>query len=208
LFHLVNETACFVCHVTHRYAKHISRFVEVIELCNSVAKIISNCFQRNQLCHVSHKAVHLIGQDRKKRNVGDCVTAQSQETDGEGEPFSFSKLFHDVEAYYISIGMTYEQFWHGDVWLAKVYRDAEELRERRANAEAWRNGFYMASALSSTVGNMFRKKGSKPIKYMDRPIPLTQKEKDEYEYQRAVEAQERIKRMMFSMMESDGGSDG
>jgi hypothetical protein len=140
--------------------------------------------------------------------VGDCVTAQSQETDGEGEPFSFSKLFHDVEAYYISIGMTYEQFWHGDVWLAKVYRDAEELRERRANAEAWRNGFYMASALSSTVGNMFRKKGSKPIKYMDRPIPLTQKEKDEYEYQRAVEAQERIKRMMFSMMESDGGSDG
>lgn len=122
--------------------------------------------------------------------MGDCVTAQSQETDGEGEPFSFSKLFHDVEAYYISIGMTYEQFWHGDVWLAKVYRDAEELRERRANAEAWRNGFYMASALSSTVGNMFRKKGSSPIKYMDRPIPLTQKEKDEYEYQRAVEAQE------------------
>lgn len=106
--------------------------------------------------------------------MGDCVTAQSQETDGEGEPFSFSKLFHDVEAYYISIGMTYDQFWHGDVWLAKVYRNAEELRERRANAEAWRNGFYMASALSSTVGNMFRKKGSKPIKYMDRPIPLTQ----------------------------------
>ena len=75
------------------------------------------------------------------------------------------------------IGMTYDQFWHGDVWLAKVYRDAEELRERRANVEAWRNGFYTASALSSTVGNMFRKKGSKPIKYMDRPIPLTQKEK-------------------------------
>lgn len=120
-----------------------------------------------------------------------------------------SKLFHDVEAYYISIGMTYDQFWYGDVWLAKVYRDAEELRERRANAEAWRNGFYMASALSSTVGNMFRKKGSRPIKYMDRPIPLTQKEKDEYEYQRAAEAQERIKRMMFSMMEQkDGGSDG
>lgn len=102
----------------------------------------------------------------------------------------------------------YDQFWYGDVWLAKVYRDAEELRKRRANTEAWRNGFYMASALSSTVGNMFRKKGSSPIKYMDRPIPLTQKEKDEYEYQRAVEAQERIKRMMFSMMESDGGSDG
>lgn len=120
-----------------------------------------------------------------------------------------SKLFHDVEAYYISIGMTYDQFWRDDVWLAKVYRDAEELRARRANVEAWRNGFYTASALSSTVGNMFRKKGSSPIKYMDRPIPLTQKEHDEYEYQRALEAQERIKRAMFSMMnQKDGGSNG
>ena len=70
------------------------------------------------------------------------------------------------------------------------------------------SGWQRSTVLSSTVGNMFRKKGSSPIKYMDRPIPLTQKEKDEYEYQRAVEAQERIKRMMFSMMESDGGSDG
>ena len=92
-------------------------------------------------------------------------------------------------------------------FLAKVYRDAEELRARRANVEAWRNGFYTASALSSTVGNMFRKKGSSPIKYMDRPIPLTQKEQDEYKYQRALEAQERIKRAMFSMMnQKDGGS--
>lgn len=141
--------------------------------------------------------------------MGDCVTSQSQESDSHTEPFSVSKLFHDVEAYYISIGMTYDQFWRDDVWLAKAYRDAEELRARRANVEAWRNGFYTASALSSTVGNMFRKKGSSPIKYMDRPIPLTQKEQDEYEYQRALEAQERIKRAMFSMMnQKDGGSNG
>ena len=141
--------------------------------------------------------------------MGDCVTSQSQGSDSNTEPFSVSKLFHDVEAYYISIGMTYDQFWRDDVWLAKVYRDAEELRARRANVEAWRNGFYTASALSSTVGNMFRKKGSSPIKYMDRPIPLTQKEQDEYEYQRAMEAQERIKKAMFSMMnQKDGGSNG
>lgn len=141
--------------------------------------------------------------------MGDCVTSQSQKTDSDTEPFSVSNLFHDVEAYYISIGMTYDQFWRDDVLLAKVYRDAEELRARRANVEAWRNGFYTASALSSAVGNMFRKKGSSPIKYMDRPIPLTQKEQDEYEYQRALEAQERIKRAMFSMMnQKDGGSNG
>ena len=37
-------------------------FIEVIKLRNSVAKILSDSFQRNQLCHVPHKAVHLIGQ--------------------------------------------------------------------------------------------------------------------------------------------------
>ena len=42
--------------------KQICCFIEVIELRNSVAKILSDSFQRNQLCHVPHKAVHLIGQ--------------------------------------------------------------------------------------------------------------------------------------------------
>ena len=37
-------------------------FIEVIELRNSIAKILSDGFQRDQLCHVPHKAVHLIGQ--------------------------------------------------------------------------------------------------------------------------------------------------
>lgn len=140
--------------------------------------------------------------------MGGRVTSscESDETDKEeNDPHFFSNLFHDVEAYYLSIGMTYDQFWRDDVWLAKVYRDAEELRERRANVDAWRNGFYMASALSSTVGNMFRKKGAKPIRYMDRPIPLTEKEKQEYEYQRAMEAQERIKKMMFAMADAEDG---
>ena len=42
--------------------KQICCFVKVIELRNSIAKILSDSFQRNQLCHVPHKAVHLIGQ--------------------------------------------------------------------------------------------------------------------------------------------------
>lgn len=99
--------------------------------------------------------------------------------------------------------MTYDQFWRDDPWIAKVYREAQEIRERRENYSAWRNGFYTLSALNASVGNMFRKKGSKPIKYIDRPIPLTQKEKDEQELQRQYEAQERIKRMMFALSEEE-----
>lgn len=64
----------------------------------------------------------------------------------------------------------------------------------------------MLSALNASVGNMFRKKGAKPIKYMDRPIPLSEKEKKEQELQRQYEAQERIKRMMFALAEEESGN--
>lgn len=136
--------------------------------------------------------------------MGDCVTEQSPEQSGtekEPEKYPFSKLFHEVEAYYLSIGMTYNEFWRDDPSLAKVYRDAQELRERSANVEAWRNGQYMASALSSTVGNMFRKKGQPPIKYMEHPIPLTLKEKEEYERQDEIKRFEKIKRYMMALSE-------
>lgn len=136
--------------------------------------------------------------------MGDCLTEQSPEQSGtekEPEKYPFSKLFHEVEAYYLSIGMSYNEFWRGDPQLVKVYRDAQELRERRANMEAWRNGQYMASALASTVGNMFRKKGQQPIKYMEHPIPLTLKEKEEYERQDEIKRFERIKRYMMALAE-------
>lgn len=137
--------------------------------------------------------------------MGDCFlteqSPQSQNQSVEDSKKSFSGLFHEVEAYYLSIGMTYDEFWRGDPWLAKVYRDAQELRERRANVEAWRNGFYMASALSSTVGNMFRKKGQAPVKYMKRPLPLNEKEKEEQERQDQLERFERIKRYMMAISE-------
>lgn len=126
---------------------------------------------------------------------------EQSETGKEPEKHPFSKLFHEVEAYYLSIGMTYNEFWRGDPSLVKVYRDAQELRERRANVEAWRNGQYMASALSSTVGNMFRKKGQPPIKYMEHPIPLTLKEKEEYERQDEIKRFEKIKRYMMALCE-------
>ena len=37
-------------------------FIEIVKLRNSVSKILSDDFQRDQLCHVPHKAFHLIGQ--------------------------------------------------------------------------------------------------------------------------------------------------
>ena len=37
-------------------------------------------------------------------------------------------------------GMTYEQFWHGDPWLAKAYREAYVERRKAENNRDWFSG--------------------------------------------------------------------
>lgn len=76
--------------------------------------------------------------------------------------------------YYISIGMTWEQYWYGDPWMARDYRKAEELRQQRANTDAWLQGAYVYDALAriSPILHPFAKKGVKPLPYLDKPYPL------------------------------------
>lgn len=90
----------------------------------------------------------------------------------------------------MAMGMTYEQFWDGDVFLAAAYRKADMIRRRRRNEELWLEGIYMAEALSATVGNMFAK-GNKH-QYPSEPFPLTA---DEQKERREREEKARMERM-------------
>lgn len=92
---------------------------------------------------------------------------------------------------YMAMGMTYEQFWDGDVHMAKVYREADTIRRRRRNEEMWVEGMYMVEALSATVGNMFSK-GTKH-QYPSEPIPITREEQEERKEREEKARIERIK---------------
>lgn len=89
--------------------------------------------------------------------------------------------------------MTYEQFWHGDVWLAADYYRANQLSIQRRSEEMWLQGLYNFAAVSIAVGNAFRKTGSKPKNYPQkalRLIPYTEEEKQalaEEERKKAIE---------------------
>ena len=88
--------------------------------------------------------------------------------------------FHRLFPYYLAIGMTYEQFWEGDVWLAEDYFRANQISAQRKSEEMWLQGLYFYHGVSVALGNAFRKKGAKPIKYMSEPIriiPMTEEEK-------------------------------
>ena len=65
------------------------------------------------------------------------TSSESVEGDGSSVPFSksYTKTFYEVFPFYLSIGMTPEQYWDGDPMLAHYYRKAEEMRQKRKNEE-------------------------------------------------------------------------
>lgn len=98
-------------------------------------------------------------------------------------PLSFSEAFDDHFPYYLSIGMTEEQYWDRDCCLVKAYRKADELRQEKENRSAWLQGMYIYDAISrlSPILRAFGKKGVKPKPYPDEPYPLTRKRQKEIE---------------------------
>ena len=76
-------------------------------------------------------------------------------------------------------GMTYEQFWHGDPWLAKAYREAYVERRKAENNRDWFSGRYFFDALSISLSNAFRKQGTPAKDYLEEPYQLFELNEDE-----------------------------
>jgi hypothetical protein len=106
--------------------------------------------------------------------------------------FSYTEQFEEQFPYYLSIGMTYEQFWDGDCWLAKSYRNAHKLRMRRDNEQAWLIGRYVYDAVCavSPLLHAFAKNGTTAHPYLEKPYPSSMEEAREREIQKLKDAAE------------------
>ena len=109
---------------------------------------------------------------------------------------SYGEIFEQLCPYYMSIGMSYDEFWNQDVSMVKAYRKADELRERRRNQGYWMQGLYVYEALcdASPLFRFTMKKGSiKPEPYLKEPHPITAAELREREEREAKLKEERLK---------------
>jgi len=106
-----------------------------------------------------------------------------------------SEIFQRLCPYYMSYGMSYEEYWHGDPWAMKDYKEAYMLRNRQANTMAWVQGVYFTDALSCVIGNAFGKKGSPPRKYMAEPLDIFPKTEAEQEAETERKQQELIAKL-------------
>lgn len=102
-------------------------------------------------------------------------------------PQSFTELFERDFPYYLSIGMTYEQYWYGDVWLVKAYREADVQRQKRQNNEAWLQGLYFWDAVAKAVSNLGLKEGQQQ-EYVKEPFEIFGDEKNRKEEAKEQEA--------------------
>lgn len=113
---------------------------------------------------------------------------------------TYTEIFEEAEAWYLSVGMSLDEYWNGEPRLARVYREAEMHRLHRQNTAMHRMGVYMTHAIAATVGNAFKKKGQQPAKYPEEPLPLTQKEADAQRVRKEEEREERLMQKMYALM--------
>ena len=108
------------------------------------------------------------------------VTGESTDNDGGGRnnrpsSFRYTEKFEQDCGYYLSIGMTYNDYWDGDATMVKFYRDKYKRDLDRQNFNHWMQGIYIYEALvdASPVFNPLSEK-HEPLPYMKEPIPITQ----------------------------------
>lgn len=102
--------------------------------------------------------------------------------DGSAAHLSYTDIFYKHLPFYLSIGMTYDQFWYGDCTLVKYYRQAFEMQQDRENQKMWMQGRYVYDALCEAAPLFrFSMKGGRiePMPYTEEPYPRTEKQFEE-----------------------------
>ena len=124
------------------------------------------------------------------------------ETPKKVEPFFLTKQFNKCCPFFISIGMTYEQFWYGDPTIANMYLEAFKLKEQREAEKTkwitWEQGLYVYEAICdvSPVLRAFSK-ATKPLPYPEKPYATKEKEEEDKKIKKLEEERDKYRTQIF-----------
>ena len=101
----------------------------------------------------------------------------------------------------MALGMSYHDYWDGDIEMSEAYIKAEELRREQRNFDAWLQAAYIYEALLGVapVFNPLSKK-NKPFPFRSEPIPITRRANEESEERKKQKMLEDGKTAMEAMM--------
>ena len=100
---------------------------------------------------------------------------------------SLYELYLEHYSYYITLGMTYEEFWEYDCNLVKSYRRADKHLRDRDNHNSWLQGMYVYEAIlsASPILHAFAKSGTTPLPYRGEPYALDEERLEKQEEKKA-----------------------
>ena len=104
-----------------------------------------------------------------------------------------TEIFEECFPFYLAIGMSYAEYWEGDVKLAQYYRKAYNIKQDEINNNAWLQGMYIYDAVSTALYNALRGMGKShpPAKdYAKQPYELKNKVKSEAEKAKEIEIEQ------------------
>ena len=78
----------------------------------------------------------------------------------------FGKYLDQICPYYMSWGMTWDEFWHESIDRLQAYWQANQFSIERRNQELWLQGLYIRSAVASCLDKKF--------KYPEKPQRVTE----------------------------------
>lgn len=91
------------------------------------------------------------------------------------------------------MGMTYEQYWDGDVSAHKAYRESEKIRLTKQNQMLWLQGLYVYEAIADLAPALKAFSKGKAKSYSKEPYDLFEGERKAREEREQRERYERIK---------------
>ena len=86
---------------------------------------------------------------------------------------SFADRLVSLCEYYMTLGVPYDEFWHGDYCKLKFYEKQYFNQQKVKDGEMWRQGLYFWQALKA-FGNQLT--GDGKVKYPDKPFSMERNE--------------------------------
>lgn len=135
-----------------------------------------------------------------ERVSGSLSVANKTRGVGETAPrLSYSEILDRVFPQYLNMGMTPEQFWHGDPRFYRHYRKAYEKRLSHENYNAWLQGRYIYEALVDVAPIITPFSKGKLGEYPKQPYPITPEEQEAQEIEKMKRTAEAFKQLTLQM---------
>lgn len=113
------------------------------------------------------------------------------------EPLTLAEQLDEWCAFYMAIGVPYEEFWYGDYCRLKYYVESHNYKKKMQNEMLWLQGMYDFDAFGTVMSRFGASLSGKRSKaqYAQKPYDVVEKS----EREKALEIEEKRKRVIANL---------